>query len=481
MFELLAAAAIAAAPEVAPAAQQTVPAPTDIAAQAKTEPVKTGDTALQNHPQARDLPYDEDYSGLRDQPRASLWDKLKYIPITDSTFLTVGGEARTRFETRNDQRFGRGPQDGADLEFRFRAWADLHVGDHLRGFFELKSGLQQGYDVPQTVSDRKDIDVGQAFVEARSGLGDDGSIKLRVGRQEIGIGAFRLFDMRDGLNVRRSLDAARLMVTKGAWNGEVLGGYAQNETLTPFDNHTNEDFSFYGARLARTAQLGPFGSTIEGMWIRSDRKGAAYDAGTATERRNTFSLRVNGHGGRVDYDVEGTLQNGRWGNQAVRADYVTANASYLFDGAWKPKLGVRFERGSGDRNPADGRMNTYFSLFARPVTLNGELNRSNLTLFGPSLTLTPTKKLTLDATVNELRRTSRDDGIYLGSGVLLRAAAEGTSRQVGVRTTLGARYLLSPFVTVGTYINHVEAGRYLKQTGDGDNLNYATVFATFRF
>jgi len=481
MFELLTVAAIAAAPQVAPDARQTVSAPTDIAAQAKAEPVKTGDTGLQNHPQVRDLPYDEDYRALRDQPRSSLWAKLKYIPLAGSTFLTLGGEARTRFETRNDQRFGRGAQDGADLEFRFRAWADLHVGDHLRGFFELKSGLQQGYNVPQTVSDRKDIDVGQAFVEARTGLGDDGSIKLRVGRQEIGIGAFRLFDMRDGLNVRRSLDAARLLVAKGAWNGEILGGYAENETLTAFDNDTNEDFSFYGVRLARTAQLGTFASTIEGLWIRSDRKIAAYDAGTATESRNTFSLRMNGHGGRVDYDVEGTLQTGHWGSDTVRADYVSANASYLVEGSWHPKVGLRFERASGDRNRSDGRMNTYYSLFARPLTLNGELNRANLTVFGPSFTLTPTKALTLDASVNDLLRTSTDDGIYLGSGVLLRAATEGTSRQVGVRTTLGARYLLSPFVTVGTYLNHVEAGRYLKQTGDSDNLNYATVFATFRF
>lgn len=481
MFEIFAVVAIATAPQVAPRSRQAAPAATDIATQSKTEPVRTGDTALQTHPQDRDLPYDEDYSGLRDQPRTSLWAKLKYIPIAGPTFLTLGGEARTRLETRGAQRFGRGEQDDADLEFRFRTWADLHVGEHLRGFFELKSGLQQGYDITQTVSDRKDIDIAQAFVDARTGLGDDGSLDLRVGRQEIGIGAFRLFDMRDGLNVRRSLDAARLMITKGAWNGELLGGYAQNETLTPFNNSTNEDFGFYGARVARKIQLGTFANTFEGIWIRSDRKNAAYNAGTATERRNTFSLRVNGHGSHVDYDVEGTLQNGQWGDQRVRANYVTANVSYLLGGAWGPKLGIRYERGSGDGDPADDRIGTYFSLFARPLTLNGELNRSNLTVFGPSLTVTPTSKLTLDASVNALRRTTRGDGIYLGSGALLRAASEGTSRDVGLRGTFGARYLLSPFVTVGAYMNHVEAGRFIKQTGEGDDLNYATIFATFRF
>jgi len=481
MMEVFAVAAMAAAPQVASVPAQPGSGASDVIAQSKAEPVKTGDTELQNHPQFKELPFDEDYSGLRTEPRASLWARLKYIPLTESIFVTLGGEARTRFESRGGQRFGRGAQDDADLEFRFRTWADLHVGEHLRGFVELKSGLQQGYDIPQTVSDRKDIDIGQAFVEARTGLGSTGRIALRVGRQEIGIGAFRLFDMRDGLNVRRSLDAARLLVQAGSWNGEILGGYAQRETLTAFDNHTDHDFGFYGARLARTMRIGSMASTIEGLWIRSDRQVAAYNAGTAAERRNTFSLRVNGRGSRVDYDVEGTLQNGRWANQAVSANYLSANASYLLSGAWAPKIGVRFERGSGDRDAADARMNTYFSLFARPLTLNGELNRSNVTLFGPSVTVTPTKRLTLDATVNDILRTSRGDGIYLGSGVLLRGANEGRSRQVGVRGTLGARYLVSPFVTVGAYANHVEAGRYLRESGDGSNINYATLFATFRF
>ena len=90
-------------------------------------------------------------------------------------------------------------------------------------------------------------------------------------------------------------------------------------------------------------------------------------------------------------------------------------------------------------------------------------------------------KLTLDATVNDLLRTSVNDGIYLGSGVLLRGALEGTSRQVGVRTTVGSKYIVSPFITVGTYFNHVQAGRYLRQTGNSTSLNYAAVFATFRF
>lgn len=477
-----------AAPSMAPtstqtgAPSQTSPAGGDVPPQSQSNPVLTGDAALQDHPQNRELPYDEDYSSLRNQPRSSLWEKLKYIPLGNATFLSIGGEARTRFEVRDGQRFGLGPQDGnGDLELRFRAWADLHVGDHLRGFFELKSGLQEGYDVPQTVSDRKDIDVGQAFVELRTPIGDDGSVKLRVGRQEIGIGAYRLFDMRDGLNVRRSLDAARLLFAKGAWNGELLGGYAQNETLTEFDNSTNYGFSFYGARLARTAQFGPLASTIEGLWIHSDRAVAVYDAGSAAEHRNTFSLRINGGTPNVEYDLEGTVQNGRWGAQIVSANYISANVAYIFDGAWKPKLGLHYERGSGDRNRNDNHMNTYFSLFARPTTLDGELNRANIVAFGPSLTLTPTRKLTLDATVNDLLRTSVNDGIYLGSGVLLRGALEGTSQQVGVRTTVGSKYIVSSFITVGTYFNHVQAGRFLRQSGNSSSLNYGAAFVTFRF
>jgi len=139
------------------------------------------------------------------------------------------------------------------------------------------------------------------------------------------------------------------------------------------------------------------------------------------------------------------------------------------------------ESASGDTNRHDHIMGTYFSLFARPVTLNGELGRSNLTLFGPSASIQPTKKLTLDFNLDDLRRTTSNDGIYMGSGALLRSASSGRSHQVGTRFIVGARYTVSPFVLVGAYFNHIWAGRYLKEGAVGKDLNYTAFYTALRF
>ncbi|WP_395397371.1 alginate export family protein [Novosphingobium sp. BL-8A] len=457
-------------------------APTDLSKAAVENPPMGSDVQLQRTPRAQALPYDEDYSDFADPAkRKGLWANLKYIPLTDASYLTLGGELRWRFELRNEERFGGGKQDDdGNFEQRIRVWADLHLGDHLRVFGELKSGLQAGYSGQQLVSDKKTIDLAQAFIEVHAPAGD-GTLSFRVGRQEIGIGGFRLFDMRDGPNVRRSFDAARIRYTRGPWDAEVLGGFTITETTTAFDNSTNYDAPFWGARVARDMGWMLSGARLEGLWVHTRRPIAKYDAGAAAEDRDTFSLRFSGKHEKLEWDVEGIGQTGHWGQQTVRAGFLTAYASYGLSLPAAPRLGMRFEIGSGDKNKSDNRMNTYYQLFARPLTINGELGRANLITVGPTATITPMKKLTVDATVMGLWRTSRQDGLYGAPGQLIINADEGTARQVGVRGTLGARYAISPFWVVGTYYNHVQKGRFLNQVPDGHNLDYFNMFTTLRF
>lgn len=457
-------------------------APVDLSKAAVENPPMGSDVQLQRTPRAQALPYDEDYGDFADPAkRTGPWAHLKYIPISDAGYLTLGGELRWRFELRNEERFGGGKQDDdGNFEQRIRLWADLHLGDHLRMFGELKSGLQAGYSGQQLVSDKKTIDLAQAFLEVHAPAGS-GTLSFRVGRQEIGIGGFRLFDMRDGPNVRRAFDAARIRYTRGSWDAEVLGGFTITETTTAFDNSTNYDAPFWGARVARDLNSLVPGGRLEGLWVHTRRPVAKYDAGSAAEARDTYSLRFSGKHAKLEWDVEAVGQTGRWGGQTVRAGFLTAYASYGLALPAAPRLGLRFELGSGDKDKSDNRMNTYYQLFARPLTINGELGRANLITFGPTATVTPLKKLTVDATVMGLWRTSLKDGLYGAPGQLIIGADEGTARQVGVRGTLGARYAISPFWVVGTYFNHVQKGRFIRQVPEGHNLDYFNLFTTLRF
>src|SRR3954467_10292768 len=53
------------------------------------------------------LRYDEDYTYLRDPAkRSDVWDPIKYIPLNDTgdSYLSLGGEARERYELYNNDR-----------------------------------------------------------------------------------------------------------------------------------------------------------------------------------------------------------------------------------------------------------------------------------------------------------------------------------------------------------------------------------------
>src|ERR1041385_4198814 len=74
---------------------------------------QAGDPPL--HPDFRLSRQDEDWTALRDpELRSNLVDRVKFIPLNrdGSSWLTLGGEARERYEYFENANWGKGPQDG---------------------------------------------------------------------------------------------------------------------------------------------------------------------------------------------------------------------------------------------------------------------------------------------------------------------------------------------------------------------------------
>ena len=95
------------------------------------------------------LRFEEDYRFMRDPAlRTDLWDPLKYLALRDAEawYVSLGGEARLRYEYFNHALWGQGPQDddGYVLQ-RYMLHADVHLGPHVRIFTQLKSGLEEGH------------------------------------------------------------------------------------------------------------------------------------------------------------------------------------------------------------------------------------------------------------------------------------------------------------------------------------------------
>jgi hypothetical protein len=175
--------------------------------------------------------YNEDYSYLAD-PNAhsgAWWEPLKYIPLneTGDVYLTMGAEARLRYEGYQNNNWGEGPaDDDGYLWYRTLTSADLHVGPHLRLFGELIGAWEEGKRPMASPVDETDFDLLQGFADITLPLGvDDTSLTIRPGRQLLSYGSERLIGVRYGPNVLRTFDGIKTIGDGAGWR--VDGFYAR--------------------------------------------------------------------------------------------------------------------------------------------------------------------------------------------------------------------------------------------------------------
>src|SRR6266508_5890126 len=122
--------------------------------------------------------YEEDWSRLRDPVRRTdLFDSLKYIALGrhEGWYLTVGGETRQRYEYFRNPTWGLDPQDdNGYLLQRYMIHADLHLGQRLRLFGQLKRGIENGRPGGPRPPDEDRLDIHQAFVETQLWVAGNG-------------------------------------------------------------------------------------------------------------------------------------------------------------------------------------------------------------------------------------------------------------------------------------------------------------------
>lgn len=367
------------------------------------------------------------------------------------------------------------------MQHRLRLWGDLNINKNIRVFGELQATGTNGDDVPtRNAVDHNVIEGHQLFIEANTGFGDNGSLFVRGGRQEISLGKGRLFDPRNGPNTRRAYDAVRLQITDGDWRYGAIAGKTVTDLTGDWNNETNDGFKYFAAHAARRINGFAGQGEVEFVYLRTEQETARIP--DFNSDRDTFSVRVGARKDALTYDVEVMAQTGETlTGKDVSAWFVGGEATYQLQGAWKPRLGTRFEVASGDKNAADNKTQTFDSMWGRGQSFTSEFGYSNMIHAGVNLNLNPLPKLSTNVGVTMLRRMETTDGVYSLAPALMRNANEGTSRDVGIRTTARVDYTFNSHVSAGFLINHVDAGKFLEQSGSNDDLFYTSVFVTTRF
>src|SRR5262245_1983583 len=278
-------------------------------------PASTPSPAPQSPPAFHPLRYDEDWSYLEDESRRSEWlDELKYIPLNNhGWYLSLGGEARIRYEYFSEFAFGAGPQDddGYQLQ-RYLLHADAHFGKRVRVFAQLQSAISSGRNGGPRLTDDDRLEVHQAFLDLKFGH-EAKSLTFRVGRHEMDFGAGRLISAGEGLNVRRSFDGVRVIYRQGPWlvNGQVNKLVSIKPGL--FNDAPDPSQTFWGVGANRSRLKSRGGHQF--AYSALDRKVGRFDQGSGRELRHTFVARTYGASvnatGNFDYNFDTIFQ---WGN-----------------------------------------------------------------------------------------------------------------------------------------------------------------------
>jgi hypothetical protein len=430
--------------------------------------------------------YDEDWSGLKDASRhQDEWDAIKYVPLKrDDWYLSVGGEARWRYEQVRNPGFGSQPEDanGYALQ-RYLLHTDWHFGTRVRAFIEIQSALEDGRNGGPRPTDRNTLDWHEAFVDVKLQASNRGSVALRLGRHEVGFGAGRLISAAEGLNVRRSFDGARLIVKRGAWTWNSTAMRLVLSVPGMFDDRSDSGLLSWGAGgNGPRPWLGPGNLAV--YYIGNRRRNARGDQGTADATRHSAGIRVWGSAGRADYDEEAIVQWGTFGQDPIRAYAIASDFGWVLTStAGRPRLATRVFATSGDRDPLAPKLNSFDPLFPS-IAYSGKaglIGPTNLVTVDPTLTFTPHRLLRVTTDWAMFWRTSTQDGVYGINVAVLRTGQKSRARFVGSQANVELDARLTTHVSVWASVVFFNTGTFLRETPPGLDTRYVAGNVSYRF
>lgn len=420
---------------------------------------------------------DEDYGYLRGVTNRTGLDPLRYIPLGGQAYLSLGGEARLRIDAVDAPHFGLGGEQADTFGLgRLLLSADLRLAPAVRVYGELGLHRDIGKRDPATALDRNGVDAQVLLVDVAPAAG----WRLRLGRQELQLNPTQRFiAVRESPNIRQSFDGARVTHTAGGLKLDAF--YLQPVTVSPgaFNDTRNRRQRFYG--LYASMKLSPR-QTLDVYALGFERDQVRFGTGTGDERRTSLGARLAGIAGGFDYDAEGVVQGGRFAGRTIRAWSASGAGGYTLDQPWKPRLGLRLDLGSGDEDPADGRLQTFNPLFPKGAYFNETTLTSwgNLAALRASLGVTPAKGVTLEVSRTLHRRMSGADAIYIQPLVALSPAGPNRSKNVGGATQLDGSWQVDRNLKLQAQLVHQEAGPAARVLG-GKPVDLAVLIAQFRF
>lgn len=434
------------------------------------------------------LRQEEDWSVLGrpgEMPSTDLFDPIKHLPLNDdgSIWSSFGGSYSLRVEAWNNFAFDEGNDDAFVLS-RLRLHGDIHLGEQVRVFAELKSALATHRGLPggKRTLDVDELALQQLFVDIKVPLGELGSLTIRPGRQMLRFGTQRIVSPLVWANTMRTWDGVSAIWKGDDW--EAQGFWTQFVPVEKYDfNDPDSQTEFWGVYVTGKVPSTEMGLDLYYLGLDRDDR-ITFNGTTGEEDRHTFGARLFGAVGRTafDLDLEGAYQTGEVGAGDVDAFMLSAEAGYTFhDAPAIPRLWVGFDYASGDDSPG-GDVETFNQLFPFGHYFLGYVDavgRQNSVAFSSGVTIKPLEKWAVNLDAHLFFRADEDDALYNAGGVPIRAGGLDDAHEIGAELDLTVNYRFDRHLSVLLGYNHFFVGDFVDDSGPGDDVDFA--FAWFRY
>lgn len=428
----------------------------------------------------------EDWSGLRGLDRSQtgdLFDPIKFIPLNadGSIWLSLGGGVRGRLETFAN--FGFAPQNDATyFLYHLLLHGDLHITNFVRVYVEGIDAEHTDRDLPGGLrtTDINRADLNQAFLDLSLPF-TGGTFTLRGGRQSFAFGKQRLVSPLPWGNAYRHWDGVSAILETHGWNATGFWSEYAPVNKYGFDDPDGQT-KLYGLYVTKGKPVDPFATDLYFLGLqRLDP--VTFNGTTGHEDRFTLGARVFGAFHGFDYEVENAYQFGHVGKGDVRAWMIATEGGYTLKAPLTPRLWLGFDYASGDES-AGGDVGTFNQLFPLGHAYFGYIDaigRQNIIDLHPGASVKCGEALTVKAEGHFLWRAEAADALYNAGGGVVRRGAPGTSTEVGSEVDLVANYRFNRHLDLEAGFSHFFPGKFIKQTGPDEDINFFYLQTQFYF
>lgn len=414
--------------------------------------------------------------------------------------LQIGGMHRLRYEYRGNHDMNKTVYDDDRLmPLRTQVSADIVYRKVARAFVEVLDSRMPGQRTDYQQEAHAHLN--QAWVEFRQDRPNPWA--LRLGRQELTLGESVLVDTsRTWSNLPSIFQGARILRSAPQWD---LTAFVLQPTTyrRPFRDTTTSGAKrgvdgqlFYGI-YPTFRFLDPHEFDVYYLGFSDTDEARRIPAGPTSEdgtpgdtHRHTVGTRWRGPirktgQGTLGYGLEGGYQFGRNSTDRISAWFLHADINHQWDTAWRPKVALVANMGSGDRRPGDGETNTFIPLYGttrNPYGLMDFVRLQNMRQVGVEASLKPTAKLTIEPGAHLFWLDSATDAWYNSGGSSLGRDKTGRSgRDLGSEVNMVAKYRLNNLASLEAGAVHFFSGGFAGRNGRGDSATSLYVQYVLRF